>query len=108
MELLVVAENVVCEAGATCQRVTLVGGKPYELIIATADNHGCDLIFMASHGRSGVSALLLGNETQKVLAHSKISVLAYRLGTACRGIVRPVKSPPPHCPSPDNYGPARP
>ena len=39
---------------------------------------GCDLILMASHGRRGVSALLLGSETVKVLTHSKIPVLVYR------------------------------
>lgn len=77
-DVLDTAESLVREAGATCQRVTLVGGKPYELIIAAADSNNCDLIFMASHGRSGVSALLLGSETQKVLAHSKIPVLVYR------------------------------
>lgn len=77
-EILDAAEAVVREAGTTCQRVVLTGGRPYELIIAAADAHGCDLIFMASHGRSGVSALLLGSETQKVLAHSKIPVLVYR------------------------------
>jgi nucleotide-binding universal stress UspA family protein len=40
--------------------------------------HGCDLIFMASHGRRGIGALLLGSETQKVLTHSKIPVLVHR------------------------------
>jgi nucleotide-binding universal stress UspA family protein len=77
-EILDAAEKVVHDAGASCQRVVRVGGKPYELIIAAADANGCDLIFMASHGRSGVSALLLGSETQKVLAHSTIPVLVYR------------------------------
>ena len=77
-EILDAAQSVVREAGASCQRVVQVGSKPYELIIAAADANGCDLIFMASHGRSGVSALLLGSETQKVLAHSKIPVLVYR------------------------------
>ena len=33
---------------------------------------------MASHGRRGITALLLGSETQKVLTHSKIPVLVYR------------------------------
>lgn len=47
-------------------------------IINAARDHGCDLIMMASHGRRGVSALLLGSETQKVLTHSKIPVLVYR------------------------------
>lgn len=77
-EVLDAAEAVVREAGAPCQRVVLVGNRPYELIIAAAEAQGCDLIFMASHGRSGVRALLLGSETQKVLAHSKIPVLVYR------------------------------
>ena len=77
-EILDAAEAVAREAGARCQRVVRVGNKPYELIIAAADDHDCDLIFMASHGRSGVSALLLGSETQKVLAHSRILVLVYR------------------------------
>ena len=77
-EILDAAEQQVHAAGATCQRMVRVGSKPYELIIAAADANGCDLIFMASHGRSGVSALLLGSETQKVLAHSRIPVLVYR------------------------------
>jgi nucleotide-binding universal stress UspA family protein len=51
---------------------------PYEAIIDAASSTGCDLIFMASHGRRGFSGLLLGSETQKVLTHSKIPVLIYR------------------------------
>jgi len=51
---------------------------PYEEIIRTAGEEGCDLIVMASHGRKGVKALLLGSETQKVLTHSSIPVLVYR------------------------------
>jgi nucleotide-binding universal stress UspA family protein len=43
-----------------------------------AEQKGCDLIMMASHGRSGVKAILIGSETQKVLTHSKIPVLVYR------------------------------
>jgi len=77
-EILDAAEKQVMAAGVTCQRIVGVGSKPYELIIAAAEEHSCDLIFMASHGRSGVGALLLGSETQKVLAHSKIPVLVYR------------------------------
>jgi nucleotide-binding universal stress UspA family protein len=52
--------------------------NPYEGIIRVAEQKGCDLIMMASHGRRGVGALLLGSETQKVLTHSKIPVLVYR------------------------------
>jgi nucleotide-binding universal stress UspA family protein len=51
---------------------------PYQAIIDAATQAGCDLIFMASHGRRGFSALLLGSETNKVLTHSKIPVLVYR------------------------------
>jgi nucleotide-binding universal stress UspA family protein len=49
-----------------------------EAIIETASLHHCDLIVMASHGRRGVSALLLGSETQKVLTHTKVPVLVVR------------------------------
>lgn len=52
--------------------------SPYEGIIAAAQKLQCDLIFMSSHGRRGVRALLLGSETQKVLTHCKIPVLVYR------------------------------
>jgi nucleotide-binding universal stress UspA family protein len=51
---------------------------PYEIIVETAEQKQCDLIFMASHGRRGITSLLLGSETQKVLTHSKIPVLVYR------------------------------
>ena len=51
---------------------------PYEAIISAANAHGCDLIFMASHGRRGISALIHGSQTQDVLTHSKIPTLVYR------------------------------
>ena len=51
---------------------------PWEAILDHAKVQGCDLIVMASHGRRGVSALLLGSETQKVLTHSKVPVLVVR------------------------------
>ncbi|THC46671.1 universal stress protein [Massilia sp. Mn16-1_5] len=54
------------------------GDNPYEMIIKTARDTGCDLILMASHGRKGIKGLLLGSETQKVLVHSAIPVLVYR------------------------------
>ena len=66
------------EAGVPCDVVLETSDQPYEAIIATADQKGCDLIMMASHGRRGVGALLIGSETQKVLTHSKIPVLVYR------------------------------
>ena len=48
---------------------------PYQAIIDTADSKGCDLIVMASHGRRGVTGVLMGSVTQKVLTHGKIPVL---------------------------------
>ena len=65
-------------AGVPCEALTVEGLHPWEAIIEHAQRTGCDLIVMASHGRGGVSALLLGSETQKVLTHTKIPVLVVR------------------------------
>ena len=65
-------------AGVPCQGITVEGLHPWEAIIDHAKKMDCDLLVMASHGRRGVSALLLGSETQKVLTHSKIPVLVVR------------------------------
>lgn len=65
-------------AGVTAEAVATPCATVHDGIIATAAHHGCDLIFMASHGRRGIGALLLGSETQKVLTHSKIPVLVHR------------------------------
>ena len=74
------AEAVAAAAGVRYNKVHLEDDQPYRAIIRTAEEHGCDLIVMASHGRRGVSALVLGSETMKVLTHSNIPVLVYRLG----------------------------
>jgi nucleotide-binding universal stress UspA family protein len=66
------------QAGVPCETLTLVNDHPWEGIIEAANTRGCDLIFMASHGRKGLSALLLGSETTKVLTHTKVPVLIYR------------------------------
>lgn len=52
--------------------------SPYQAIIKAAKANKCDLIFMASHGRSGITGLLIGSETHKVLTHCKLPVLVYR------------------------------
>ena len=65
-------------AGVGCETLHVVHEHPYEAIIDTARQRGCDLILMASHGRRGVSAVVLGSETVKVLTHSKIPVLVCR------------------------------
>ena len=65
-------------AGVTCHGHTVEALHPWEAILDHAKSQGCDLIVMASHGRRGVSALLLGSETQKVLTHSQLPVLVVR------------------------------
>lgn len=65
-------------AGVPCETVLATSDSPYEAIIDTARSHNCDLIAMASHGRTGIKGLLLGSETQKVLTHSAIPVLVFR------------------------------
>ena len=63
------------EAGVACQAHTIEALHPWEAILDHAKAQNCDLVVMASHGRRGLSALLLGSETQKVLTHSAIAVL---------------------------------
>ncbi|EJM97032.1 universal stress protein [Herbaspirillum sp. YR522] len=65
-------------AGVPCQTATVLSFSPDEEIITAAKNYGCDVIFMASHGRSGISRMFLGSKTQKVLANSTIPVLVLR------------------------------
>ena len=65
-------------AGVPCTTLLVRSDQPYEAILQTARDRGCDLIIMASHGRRGLSGMLLGSETQKVLVHSAIPVMVYR------------------------------
>ena len=77
-KILDYAKDLCLKAGVSCDCLNVASDIPYEAIIDAATQHDCDLIFMASHGRRGVGALLLGSETNKVLTHSKIPVLVYR------------------------------
>jgi nucleotide-binding universal stress UspA family protein len=65
-------------AGVTCHALAIEAVHPWEAILEQAKAQGCDLIVMASHGRRGMSALLLGSETQKVLTHGTVPVLVVR------------------------------
>jgi nucleotide-binding universal stress UspA family protein len=65
-------------AGLACETTQVEHEHPYRAIIDFAALKGCDLIVMASHGRRGISALVLGSETVKVLTHCKIPVLVHR------------------------------
>ena len=77
-QILAACEKLAQEAGVTYARVSTVNSIPYRGVIEVAAANGCDLIFMASHGRHGLNAVLLGSETHKVLTHTSIPVLVYR------------------------------
>jgi len=66
------------EAGVACEVVSVTSDFPADTILAIARKRRCDLIVMASHSRKGMRGVLLGSETQKVLAGSRIPVLVYR------------------------------
>lgn len=65
-------------AGIECDIVMGEAISPYEVIVKTAEERHCDIILMASHGRTGLNKLFLGSETQKVLAHTHLPVLVLR------------------------------
>ncbi len=65
-------------ASVKCETIHVEHEHPYQAIIDTAKARGCDLIVMASHGRRGIAAIVLGSETVKVLTHSTVPVLVYR------------------------------
>ena len=77
-EKLAVVERLAREADVQFETVRQSDNHPWEAIVRTAKENQCDLIVMASHGRRGVSALVLGSETHKVLTHSTVPVLVVR------------------------------
>jgi nucleotide-binding universal stress UspA family protein len=72
------AENAAKEAGVSCETIQMENVQPDQAIIRTAEDKGCDLIVMSWHGRSGLSTLLIGSVTTKVLTYAKTPV------TVCR------------------------
>ena len=70
--------NAAEAAGVRCTSLAVLDYSPADAILATADSHGCDLIFMGSHGRRGLSRLLAGSVTQKVLADAHVPVMVMR------------------------------
>ncbi len=64
--------------GVPADTVHVWSDEPYRAIVDTARERGCDLIAIASHGRRGVAALVLGSQTTKVLAHARVPVLVFR------------------------------
>ena len=65
-------------AGVPCELVTVTSDFPAEAILETAKKKKCDAIVMASHTRRGLPELILGSQTQKVLAGTKVPVLVHR------------------------------
>jgi nucleotide-binding universal stress UspA family protein len=77
-QILIAAMTKATAAGVDCARMHTIDSSPWDAILKAAKKAKCDAIVMASHGRSGLSAMLLGSETQKVLTHSKLPVLVVR------------------------------
>ena len=75
---LAVIEQASKAAGVRCKLEHVTSDYPADAIVAAATRNKCDLIVMASHGRSGFSSSLLGSQTHKVLARSKVTVMVYR------------------------------
>jgi len=71
-------ERAAGAAGVRCEAVTVTSDFPADAILAAARKHKCDLVVMGSHSRRGLRGVLLGSETQKVLARSPVAVLVYR------------------------------
>lgn len=76
--ILGAAEGAARAESVACDSVAIRHQQAWRAIIDVATERQCDLIFMASHGRRGIGALVLGSETNKVLTHSKIPVLVFR------------------------------
>jgi nucleotide-binding universal stress UspA family protein len=74
---LAVIEEAAKKAAVPCEVITVISDYPADTILETAAKRGCDLIVMATHGRRGISGVLLGSETQRVVTHAKIPVLVY-------------------------------
>ena len=77
-QILAEATAAADAAGVRSASLSDTSDKPHMAIIAVAEREQCDLILMASHGRGGVSGVLLGSVTQKVLTHCTLPVLVYR------------------------------
>jgi nucleotide-binding universal stress UspA family protein len=75
---LEVLKNAASAVKVECETIVATGSRPHEEIVKAAIAKRCDAIFMASHGRKGLSKFLLGSETQKVLSGSSIPVLVLR------------------------------
>ena len=75
---LAALEAIARDAGVPFEGISVTADHPWKAILETAREKGCDAVAMASHGRGGIASLLLGSETQHVLAHGTIPVIVFR------------------------------
>lgn len=85
--------DAAARSGIRCTTLTGYGASPADDIVEAAKRHRCDLIFMASHGRRGLSRLIAGSVTQRVLAYSPVPVMVYRPAPGQTQPARPVENP---------------
>jgi len=78
LKMLTAIRQKAAKSEIQCDITVVASDLPYQQIIAVAKKRKCDLVVMASHGRRGLTGLLLGSETVKVLTHSKVPVLVVR------------------------------
>jgi nucleotide-binding universal stress UspA family protein len=76
--ILADAKATAAQEGVEIEAEVVKQDLPHRAIVEAAQRRGCDLIVMASHGRRGLSSLLLGSETQRVLLHASVPVLVVR------------------------------
>jgi nucleotide-binding universal stress UspA family protein len=77
-KLLDAALEIAAAEGTAAEAAFVAAYSTYDVIVRIAQERHCDLIVMASHGRRGLAALLIGSETQRVLTHTTIPVLVVR------------------------------
>jgi nucleotide-binding universal stress UspA family protein len=76
--ILTEASDIAGKSGVDCALVHVPDQYPSDGILDAAKRDGCDLIVMASHGRRGLTRLLLGSQAVRVLTHSAVPVLICR------------------------------
>lgn len=77
--------HAAAKAGVKCTTLTCLGHSPADEIVDAVKRSGCDLIYIASHGRRGLSRLIAGSVTQRVLAYAPVPVMVFRPQLAAEG-----------------------
>lgn len=88
---LAFVQKTAAEQGVPCEVVIATNSHPFDAIINTANERGCDLIVMTSRYRKGLVSLIMGSEASRVLHRASIPVLVFR---AVMSVDHPDKTPP--------------